>query len=137
MEMRPLAARRASVAAGVAVLSFALAASAGRTPPKEGAEGRVLYMRYCASCHGLDADGHGPVASVLAHPTPDLRHLGERYGRPLPQDRIAGWIDGREEVAAHGPREMPVWGERFHAPEGGLDPRIRAIVAYLASIQQR
>jgi len=37
---------------------------------------------------------------------------------------------------------MPVWGERFRAPEpeqGGrrpaIDPRVVAIVAYLASIQ--
>ena len=128
---------RPSLIAGVAVLCSALAVSAARAPHKGGVEGRVLYTRYCSSCHGLDADGHGPVASVLARPPTDLRRLGERYGRPLPADRIARWVDGREDVAAHGTREMPVWGERFRAPESGLDPRIRAIVAYLDSVQAR
>jgi mono/diheme cytochrome c family protein len=126
-----------SIAAGVAVFCSALAVSAARAPSKNDVEGRVLYTRYCASCHGLDADGHGPVASVLVHPTANLRRLAEQYGRPLPRDRIARWIDGREELAAHGTREMPVWGERFHSPPGGLDPRIRAIVTYLESIQPR
>ena len=126
-----------SLAAGVMVLCSALVVSAGHAPSQGGAEGRVLFTRYCSSCHGLGADGHGPVAPVLARPPTDLRHLGERYGRPLPADRIARYVDGREDVAAHGAREMPVWGERFRAPEGGLDPRIRAIVAYLDSVQVR
>ena len=126
---------RSSVA--VIVLGAALVASAARTPPKGGAEGRVLYGRYCASCHGPAADGHGPVASVLTHSPTDLRRLGDRDGRPLDAARIARWIDGREDVAAHGTREMPVWGDRFHAPEGGIDPRIRAIVAYLDTLQER
>jgi mono/diheme cytochrome c family protein len=121
----------------ILVCTTALAASAARAPSKGGAEGRVLYTRYCGSCHGIDADGHGPVASVLSRAPGDLRRLGERYGRPLDADRVARWVDGREDVAAHGSREMPVWGERFHAPEAGIDPRIRAIVAYLDGIQAR
>jgi mono/diheme cytochrome c family protein len=124
-----------SLAAGVVVLCSALGASAGRAPAKGSAEGRALFTRYCSSCHGLEADGHGPVASFLARPPADLRHLGERYGRPLAADRIARYVDGREDVGAHGTREMPVWGERFRVPEGGLDPRIRAIVTYLESVQ--
>lgn len=105
-------------------------------------EGRVLYARYCATCHGMAADGHGPVASVLREPPSDLRRLGERYGNPLSADPIARFVDGREAVAAHGPREMPVWGERLGSPEPEgsgrrprADRRIRAIVAYLATIQ--
>jgi mono/diheme cytochrome c family protein len=118
-------------------LSPALVVAAVHAPSKGGAEGRVLYMRYCGSCHGVDADGHGPVASVLSRSPADLRSLGERFGRPLDAARVARWVDGREDVAAHGSREMPVWGERFHAPEGGIDPRIRAIVTYLDGIQTR
>ena len=110
---------------------------AARTSPQRAIEGRTLFTRYCAACHGLAADGHGPVAGVLTRAPTDLRRLGERYGRPLPADRIARTIDGRDEVVAHGPRDMPIWGERFHAPEHVVDPRIRAIVAYLESIQPR
>jgi mono/diheme cytochrome c family protein len=122
----------------IVLVATALVAFAARTPPKGGgAEGRVLYGRYCASCHGIAADGHGPVASVLTRSPSDLRRLGDRDGRPLDADRIARWIDGREQVLAHGTREMPVWGDRFHAPEGGIDPRIRAIVGYLETLQER
>jgi mono/diheme cytochrome c family protein len=119
------------------VLGSALAVGAARAPSKDVTEGRVLYTRYCASCHGLDADGRGPVAPVLAHSPTDLRRLGARYGSPLPADRVGAHVDGREEVAAHGARDMPVWGERFRSPEHAIDPRIREIVAYLDSIQVR
>ena len=102
----------------------------------------MLYTRYCASCHGLAADGRGPVALALSRPPSDLRRLAERYGTPLPSNRIARFIDGREDVVAHGARDLPVWGERFHAPEPeqsgrrpAIDPRIVTIVAYLTSIQ--
>jgi mono/diheme cytochrome c family protein len=119
------------------LLCSALSVSAARAPSKSGVDGRVLYARYCSSCHGLEADGHGPVASVLTRPPTDLRHLAERYGRPPSRDRIARWIDGRETVAAHGTRDMPVWGERFRAPAGSVDPRIRAIIAHLETVQAR
>jgi mono/diheme cytochrome c family protein len=121
---------------GSATMVFAAASS----PDVDG--GRVLYGRYCASCHGIAADGHGPVAPVLRQAPSDLHRLGERYGLPLPEERIARFVDGREAVAAHGPREMPVWGERFGSPEPEttgapprLDPRLRALVAYLATLQ--
>jgi mono/diheme cytochrome c family protein len=118
------------------VLCCAVAASAAHAPARDATEGRVLYGRYCASCHGVAADGHGPVASVLTRPPADLRHLGDRFGRPLRAAELGHWIDGREDVVAHGTRAMPVWGERFRALEGSVDPRIRAIVVYLETLQR-
>jgi mono/diheme cytochrome c family protein len=107
-------------------------------------EGRTSYMRYCASCHGSNADGHGFVARALAQPPSDLRHLGEGNDTSLLVDRLVRVIDGRRLVAAHGQREMPVWGERFDDIQGegtprekGVRDRINAIVAYLVSIQTR
>ena len=105
-------------------------------------EGRTYFMRYCASCHGVEADGKGFVARALAQRPPDLKHLGRHTRDPLLGERIARHIDGREVVPAHGEREMPVWGERFQDPakgaerEGQASERINAIVAYLLSIQQ-
>jgi mono/diheme cytochrome c family protein len=105
--------------------------------------GSELYLRYCAACHGNDADGRGPVAEDLKESPPDLRYLGEHYGRPLPTATIARFIDGRQDVAAHGPRDMPVWGRRFYdawvahrAGEEDLQAQINEIVAYLNAIQQ-
>ena len=84
-------------------------------------------------------EGNGPVARDLKTPPTNLRLLSELYGNPLQEDKVARAIDGRAEVEAHGPREMPVWGERFsdegHAGERQVRKRIAKLVAYLQSIQ--
>jgi mono/diheme cytochrome c family protein len=102
-------------------------------------QGHALYLRYCASCHGLTGEGDGPMARALTTPPSNLRMLSDRYGNPLPEDQIARFIDGRADVKAHGPRDMPVWGERFYREAQGSERevkhRIRALVAYLQSIQ--
>ena len=128
--------------ASVLLVLVAAGVAGTRASADQAMEGRTYFMRYCASCHGMEADGHGFVARALAHPPSDLRHLGDRYGTPLPADRLARFIDGREAVTAHGEREMPVWGERFDdikakgaAREKVVRERIAAIVAYLILIQ--
>ncbi len=70
--------------------------------------------------------------------------LSDKYGTPLSIKRVAAFIDGREAVAAHGPREMPVWGERFYdiwsakgSKGGDMQGRIVKIVLYLRTIQSR
>src|SRR5271167_1267872 len=119
---------------------FLLAASTAAAD--EVARGRVLYLRNCASCHGVKGDGQGPVAAQLKTHPADLRLLSTRYGNPLPQDQIARFIDGRADVVAHGPREMPVWGEKVwefpdgQGNQGQITPRVAALIAYLQSIQQ-
>jgi mono/diheme cytochrome c family protein len=139
------------VAAAVAVvllagglgLAIGLAARARAADPSAADTGRQLYAQYCASCHGLDARGHGPVAPELKRPPSDLTRLAARYGTPLPVDRLAEFIDGRAPVAAHGPREMPVWGKELYAGERAISPAreaarqgtIHLILAYLATIQ--
>lgn len=102
-------------------------------------QGHAFYLRYCASCHGLTGEGDGPMARALTTPPANLRMLSDRFGNPLPEDQIARFIDGRADVKAHGPRDMPVWGERFYLEAGGSERavkhRIAALVAYLQSIQ--
>jgi len=124
----------------------ALVLDAGPAAPSDKAQveaGRILYMRYCSACHGPNADGHGPVAKALETPPTDLRGLGQSYGTPLPAGKIASFIDGRVAVAAHGDRDMPVWGERFNDIPGEGETRERAvadriakIIAYLDSVQR-
>ena len=104
-------------------------------------KGRQLYMQHCAACHGIKADGHGPLDHELSTPAADLRHLYERYGDPLPEDQIARFMDGRADIKAHGPRDMPVWGEEmWKYPEGQGNPKqvsdsVGEIIRYLQSIQ--
>jgi Cytochrome C oxidase, cbb3-type, subunit III len=105
----------------------------------EGTQGKALFMQYCASCHGPNGAGDGPLASSLSTPPANLRLLSLRFGNPLPQDVIARFIDGRSDVKAHGPRDMPVWGERFYVESYGQEAkvmeRIARLVAFLQSIQ--
>jgi mono/diheme cytochrome c family protein len=102
-------------------------------------DGKALYMQYCASCHGPQGDGKGPLASTLTTPPANLRILSQRFGNPLPEDVIAKFIDGRSDVKAHGPRDMPVWGKKFFAQSGGDEAEVRELitklVAFLQSIQ--
>jgi mono/diheme cytochrome c family protein len=104
--------------------------------------GHDEFVRHCAACHGMDARGGGPVAGALRTPPADLTRIASRRGGDFPSDEIAEWIDGRLATAAHGTREMPVWGARFSQ---GLPPdplsqdlvrgRIETLVEYLRSIQ--
>jgi mono/diheme cytochrome c family protein len=106
-------------------------------------DGHRYFVRYCASCHGTDGLGDGPVAKSLATPPANLRKLGDKYGMPLPAHRIAELIDGRDTVRAHGSHEMPVWGEKlYEAGQGergeyGIGEVIGKIIAYLDTIQDR
>jgi mono/diheme cytochrome c family protein len=103
--------------------------------------GAALFRTYCASCHGGDAHGAGPVADQLRRLPPDLTTFAMRNGGTFPSERLRGIIDGHG-VPSHGDREMPVWGDAFKRTRGNLSDeaikaRIDAIVRYLQAIQQR
>jgi hypothetical protein len=109
--------------------------SAGNDP------GAVLFRAHCASCHGVDGRGRGPVASQLRHEPPDLTRFSARNGGVFPSEKLARIIDGRD-VASHGDRDMPVWGDVFRRTQAGDGPdgvadRIAMILRYLEAIQQR
>lgn len=94
--------------------------------------GALLYERHCASCHGATAKGDGPLATALAVRPPDLTTLQARKGGTWDAGAIMAVIDGRTAVAAHGPREMPVWGTVFTTTardEGGGYAEISALYA--------
>jgi mono/diheme cytochrome c family protein len=125
----------------------AFAAAATAEAPATTTPGRVLFVTYCASCHGSDGRGQGPAAAALRTPPADLTRLSEKYGTPLSREPLAAFIDGREDVIAHGPREMPVWGRRFLEEGDPASPQLHAeaavhrtilvLIDYLESIQRR
>lgn len=103
--------------------------------------GAQLFRTYCASCHGVTARGNGPMAEELRRTPPDLTKYTARNGGVFPSERLRQIIDGRG-LAAHGTREMPVWGDAFTGAPGGRSAaaaraRIDSIVGYLEAIQQR
>jgi mono/diheme cytochrome c family protein len=103
--------------------------------------GQDLFAFYCASCHGSDAKGNGPMATVLKTPPPDLTRLALRNSGNFPRERVVQFVGGGGSNlrGSHGSNEMPVWGPIFKA----LDPnderlvlvRLDNIVRYLESIQ--
>ena len=112
------------------------------TQASQANEGRLLFVKYCASCHGTGAHGDGPAAEALRVKPADLTQFAVRNGGIFPAERTRRMIDGREPGArAHGNLEMPVWGDAFKVREGLTENRVRsrieAIVHYIGSIQQR
>jgi mono/diheme cytochrome c family protein len=107
-----------------------------------GDQGSQLFRAHCASCHGTSARGDGPVAGALRKMPPDLTKYTMRNGGVFPRERVYRIVDGRD-VAAHGDREMPVWGDIFKQAQRGASPddavkaRIDAIVRYLEAVQER
>jgi len=90
----------------------------------------------------MEAHGDGVLAAVLRVRPPDLTRIAARRGGEFPDAEIASFIDGRAFVAAHGSREMPVWGRVFARPvadgsagEEVVRGQLWVLVAYLRSIQ--
>ena len=103
-------------------------------------EGADLFRSYCASCHGADAKGGGPVPAALSAKVPDLTAISKRNGGTFPIKRIERVISGDETMTAHGSREMPIWGPIFHQVERDRDfghVRLRNVTKYIESIQQQ
>jgi len=105
--------------------------------------GRELYVRLCASCHGPNARGDGPVAPYIKTGVPDLTRIAARDGGEFPAEDVTRVIDGRLEHPVHGTRDMPVWGWQLYDmssknPESErklVDDMISRIVEYLRSVQ--
>ena len=104
--------------------------------------GEELFNRFCASCHGAEARGDGPVSRSLNVAVPDLTTIAARYGE-FPSMLIRDVIDGRGvDLRAHGTRTMPVWGYEFWIEEGGdvnaqraVRNAINRLVEYVESVQ--
>jgi mono/diheme cytochrome c family protein len=101
--------------------------------------GAEMYRTYCASCHGLDGKGLGPVAAALKRPIPDLTTIAKRNRGEFPAFRITHIIDGFEVQDAHGTRDMPVWGDYFRTAkrdEPIIELREHNLTEYIRSIQK-
>ena len=120
--------------------------------------GKSEFQSSCASCHGADAKGKGPVSELLKVPPPDLTILAKNSNGVFPMNAIYETIYGSKKIPAHGTREMPIWGEQFnptmtlpHIVDPTYDAldssrelrevvvrtRILAVIDYLSRIQKK
>lgn len=122
------------LAAGTATAQQIEKAPMKRTPAYDGPG---MYHNYCSACHGLSALGDGPAAKALTKAPADLTRISARNGGTFPETKIKRYIEGLDEVAAHGSRDMPMWGELFRAMERDTVPlRVQALSEFLKSIQK-
>ena len=139
----------------IASLTVGFAATAEAKDPDIG---KSEFQSSCASCHGMDAKGKGPVSDQLKTPPPDLTMLAKNNNGVFPTTAVYEIVYGSKAIFAHGNREMPIWGERFNPiinlphsvdpsywtmagpdqnPEVVVRKRILVIVDYLNRVQQK
>lgn len=120
--------------------------------------GKAEFQASCASCHGTDGKGKGPVSGQLKVEPSDLTVLARNNNGVFPTNAVYETIYGSKTIPAHGTREMPIWGERFNpivnlphyvdpsywkmagpeqSPEIVVRARILAVIDYLNRIQQK
>ena len=103
------------------------------------ASGKEMYLQYCASCHGKEGKGDGPAVSALKVAPSNLTTLSARNNGAFPEIKVSRTIEGSDDLAAHGSRDMPTWGQVFHQMEGGGAAtgklRVANLTAYLKSLQ--
>lgn len=104
------------------------------------------YINYCASCHGVDGAGNGPVADQLKGAPTDLTVLARNNGGNFPYRKVYKTMDGtwnEGDLRAHGSNEMPVWGDIFRKKSGSetsyMDAkgRMMSIIQYIDALQKK
>jgi mono/diheme cytochrome c family protein len=141
-------AAKSLISAGAVLLALQ-----AQSPAQKIDVGQTEYLSNCGSCHGNDAKGKGPVADQLKVTPTNLTQLAKKNGGVFPVSAVYEIIDGRKAVAAHGSREMPVWGayqlkylypypaekfiDRTYDPEALERTRILTIIDYLNRIQEK
>ena len=109
--------------------------------PTSAASGQEMYRTYCAVCHGTDAKGNGPAVEALKVPPGDLTTLAAKNGGKYPALKVSAIIRGEEVLAAHGSKDMPIWGHLFwgmsRGHEGEVQQRVTNLNKYIESLQKK
>jgi len=107
--------------------------------PVAGVSGSVTFRAYCAQCHGISGQGNGPAAGALKVAPADLTQIAKRHHGQFPANAVRNTIAGEQVVAAHGTREMPMWGPVLRSVDGHAVTELRLVnlVKYLEQIQEK
>jgi mono/diheme cytochrome c family protein len=139
--------RSTSLFLGALVFSACAVSLAGTATAQDAKIGQEEYRQHCAACHGLEGRGDGPIGQMLKTPAPNLARIAQRNGGTYPVEKIYDIIEGSSVVAAHGTRDMPLWGDRYRRDAKPQTPdqsdvatqqaqqRILSLVYYLGTLQ--
>jgi mono/diheme cytochrome c family protein len=118
------------------VLWAALAAIGASTwvqaDPKEDKaveRGQAHYLLFCANCHGVNAEGKGPLVGLLKVTPSDLTTLKRTGKGESVTERVLKAVAGRHEVAAGG-HKMPIFSDNLAIST------VIEIGAYLDTVQK-
>lgn len=127
-----------------AIAAAALALAGVPVQAQDVPAGAELYRVHCATCHGIEATGQGPMAGVLVIKPADLTALQAGNGGVFPTERVVKRIDGRDALVSHG-SPMPIYGQFFEGEDVALktpngqpvltSKPIADLLAYLLSLQ--
>jgi mono/diheme cytochrome c family protein len=135
--------------ASVAAIAALLAAASAAIAADKFDFGKREYDSNCAVCHGKLGRGDGPYAGIVDTIIADLTTLAKKNGGVFPFARVVEFVDGRQTVKAHGPRDMPVWGQDYlvkagetsfdvpYDPEAYVRTRVVALTEYVYRLQAK
>ncbi|MBZ5535226.1 MAG: cytochrome c [Acidobacteriia bacterium] len=108
-------------------------------PAQDLERGKKLFATNCASCHGKDGKGSGPVAAAMKAQPTDLTQIAKKNQGKFDEIHVIAFVDGEKAISAHGTREMPVWGTRFRRSKGPMESslNIYALMKYIETLQEK
>lgn len=131
----------------IAALAVSASLAGAQQPPKvqigtmartSPVDAKEMFTSYCAACHGAEGKGNGPASKALAKTPADLTKIAARNNGTFPGVRVRRYIEGSDEIAAHGTRDMPMWGTLFRkmGSSDAAELRIESLAKYLEGMQQ-
>jgi len=107
--------------------------------PTLAGDGKAMFKEYCATCHGVEGRGNGPAMNATKKRPADLTQLARKNRGTFPEVPVMNYINGDDAVAAHGTRDMPIWGTLFRSldpeSEGVAKIRVKVLADYIKTLQ--
>lgn len=94
------------------------------------AKGSAHFRIFCTNCHGLAADGNGPLVQLLKIKPSDLTILSRDGNQEPITERVLKAVDGRHKVGEGQQVRMPVFSENLEVKT------VYEIAEYVKSVQK-